>query len=80
MPLVRLPNAMMAGAVWRSATQCAPTGAPAANNSSTTMKRSTGLRPEPPKPAGMAMPTQPRAASLRENSGECSALMPSPGR
>src|SRR4051812_23996588 len=65
-----VPKRSSAGPVCRSATQCALTGAPAASSSSVTTQRSGGLRPPPPYSRGHVMPTQPRAASARENSGD----------
>ena len=75
-----VPKRSRAGAVWRSAIQCAAIGAPAASSSSTTTKRRTVLAPAPPYSTGMDMPTQPCAASARVNSGSWRPPRPRPGR
>ena len=59
-----VPNRSSDGAIWRSATHCAATGAPMASSSSVTAKRSRNVRPCPPYSVGIVMPTQPRAASF----------------
>ncbi|CAL2056186.1 protein of unknown function [Streptomyces murinus] len=64
-----VPWARIEGPAWRSATQCAETGAPAASNSSITTTRAANPRPPPPYRGGSAMPTQPRPASRRLKSG-----------
>ena len=64
-----VPCRRIAGPIWRSANQCAATGAPAASSSSATATRSCALAPAPPNSTGSVIPTQPRAASRRENAG-----------
>jgi hypothetical protein len=59
---VSVPYFSSDGTIWRSAIQCAATGAPAASSSSVTTNRSRNERPCPPYSFGTVMPSQPRAA------------------
>ena len=58
-----VPWARSDGAIWRSATHWAATGAPTAKSSSVTTNLSRNVRPWPPYSFGMVIPTQPRSAS-----------------